>query len=149
MKAKLSYVAYFHNISLKNEDFMKIKTMEELKAADLQKSEDEMILNHAHLSASIVEKFPMVPEGVGTIIKEHHGAKNGVGFPESLSICITPLSMMFLVVEDFVDEFLKVSEKPTKDDFERIFTKLNTRYTKLTYAQALNALIDMIYKKNS
>jgi hypothetical protein len=149
IKARLTYVAYFHNCSLKDEHLMKILSYDQLEVADLTSKEREMVLTHAMQSAALVDKFPTVPEGVSTIIKEHHGSKNGIGFPETLSTNISPVSMMFIVVEDFVDEFLKVSEKPTKADFEYIYTHLSARYTSHTYAQTLQILDEVIFKKNS
>ncbi|MBY0416060.1 MAG: hypothetical protein K2Q18_17950, partial [Bdellovibrionales bacterium] len=148
IKDKLTYVAYFHNCSLKDEKLMKILSYEQLEAANLPSKEREIVLGHALQSASMVEKFPSVPEGVGTIIKEHHGAKNGIGFPEFINTTISPVSMMFIVVEDFVDEFLKVSEKPTKADFEAIHAHLSKRYTSHTYVLTLKALEEIIFKKN-
>jgi hypothetical protein len=148
IKERLTYVAYFHNCSLKEEHLMRILSYDQLEAAELSSKERELVLTHAMQSALLVDKFPSVPDGVSTIIKEHHGSKNGIGFPESLSTNISPISMMFIVVEDFVDEFLKVSEKPTKADFEYIYTHLSARYTSHTYAQTLNALDELIFKKN-
>lgn len=148
VKERLTYVAYFHNCSLKDEKLMKILSYEQLEASGLTSKERDLVLTHAMQSAQIVEKFPSVPEGVSLIIKEHHGSKNGIGFPESLNLTISPVSMMFIVVEDFVDEFLRVSERPTKADFERIHAHLSTKYTSHTYAQTLKALDDMIFKRN-
>lgn len=77
------------------------------------------------------------------ILSEHHGSKSGIGFPKTLSIAIAPLSMMFIVVEDFVDSFLKIKDLPTRNDFEAIFNRLEKKYTKVTYAQTLSALRKM------
>ena len=143
IKEKLTYVAYFHDISLKENTLMKIHSTPELENMLLGKDDKNLVLNHALMSAEIAERFPKVPTGVGTILKEHHGSKSGVGFPETLSIAIAPISMMFVVVEDFVGHFLRIKDTPTKADFEFIFNKLEKRYTKVTYAQTLSALQKM------
>lgn len=148
VKERLTYVAYFHNCSLKDEKLMKILSYEQLEVSGLTSKERELVLTHAQQSALIVEKFPSVPDGVSTIIKEHHGSKNGIGFPETLNFTISPVSMMFIVVEDFVDAFLCVSEKPTKLDFEKIRAYLSSKYTSHTYAETLKALDEMIFKNN-
>lgn len=144
VKDKLSYIAFFHDISLR-EDLMKYYTEEEVLNSELTKTDRSMILGHANMSAEIVSKFSSIPDGVALILKEHHGAKNGIGFPETLSIAISPMSMMFIVVENFVDEFLKINGKPTVGNFEQIFAALKTKYNKVTYEQTVVALEGMIF----
>jgi response regulator RpfG family c-di-GMP phosphodiesterase len=148
VKEKLTYIAYFHNCSLKDEKLMMIQNQDQLNLAELTNYQRDQVVNHAHLSAAIVDKSPTVPDGVGTIIKEHHGAKNGVGFPSVLSSSISPISMMFIVVEDFVDHFLEVSEKPTKSDFARIRSELESKYKTQTYLLTFNALDELIFRPN-
>lgn len=147
IKEKLTYIAYFHDMSLQDIEWMKINSEAELENKTLTKEEKRLILNHASESANLVERFPKIPNGVGTILREHHGSKAGVGFPEVLSISIAPISMMFIVVEHFVDEFLKVPGTPQPEDFKSIFNKLSKRYNKITYEQTLLALENMIQRK--
>lgn len=144
VKDKLTFIAFFHDISLR-ENLMKYKSEEEVKNSELTKQEKNMVLGHANLSAEIVDKFSKVPDGVAIILKEHHGAKNGIGFPQSLSIAISPLSMMFIVVEEFVDAFLKINGAATAKDFEKIFGTLKEKYNKVTYEQTVVALEGMIF----
>lgn len=146
IKEKLTYIAFFHDISLR-EDLMKYYTEAEISDPSVSDEDEKLILNHAKLSAEIVEKFPSVPNGVGLILREHHGSKNGIGLPENLSIAISPLSMMFIVVENFVDEFLKIDRGLTAEDFDNIFKKLELKYNKVTYKQTLVALQDMLQSK--
>lgn len=148
VKEKLTYVAYFHDISLHNSNLMKINNPTDLKDGNLSEEEKKIILNHARESANIIERFPQIPNGIGTILMEHHGSKSGIGFPETLSISIAPLSMMFVVVEHFVDEFLKIQGTPKNEDFEKIFMRFHRVYNKVTYQQTLQALEKMILKKN-
>ena len=144
IKEKLTVIAYFHDISLKESSMMKIHSMQELEASGLSPADQKIILNHAMASAEMIENFPKMPAGVGSIIREHHGSKGGYGFSESLSIAIAPLSMLFIVVEDFVDQFLKIEGAPTRPQLESIMEGMNKKYTKLSYAQAVKALTNMI-----
>lgn len=146
IKEKLTYIAYFHDISL-TEDLMKYRSVIDLERSNLSSEVKKKVINHANLSADIIDKFPKVPIGVSSIIKEHHGSKSGSGFPDSLSIGITQLSMMFIVVEHFVDEFLKIVGPPSAKDFERIFTILSAKYNKVTYGQTVDALKNIIKNK--
>ena len=52
--------------------------------------------------------------------------------------------MMFIVVEDFASCFLEISGVPTNKQLENIIHNLSEKYTKLTYAQAIEALKSII-----
>jgi HD-GYP domain-containing protein (c-di-GMP phosphodiesterase class II) len=147
MKERLTYVSYFHDISLEVSNLMEINSESDFEDTKLTEPQKKLVLNHALESANIVDRFPKIPMGIGTILKEHHGSKSGIGFPETLSISIAPLSMMFIVVEHFVIEFLKL-EDPVNEDLIGIITKLSERYNKVTYLQTLKAIESMIQKQN-
>lgn len=141
MKEKLTYIAFFHDISLSENNSGRINN--EIELENLSEKERKRMMNHALDSSIMVEKFPNVPNGVGAILKEHHGSKNGIGFPDTLSIAINPLSMMFIVVEHFVDEFLMIKGNVGSEDMKKIFAKLGEHYQKATYLQTLQALQKM------
>lgn len=147
IKEKLTYISYFHDIALKDSSLMSVNTFLDFKNMNISKGDKELISTHALDSSVLVEKFPKVPTGVSTIIKEHHGSKTGIDIPEHLSISIMPLSMMFIVVEDFVCEFLKIKGTPTSEDLKQIFLKLGMRYNKVTYQQTLSAIENMSQNK--
>jgi len=147
VRDKITYISYFHDMSLPNDELMKIESQASLDASDLSKADRDLVLHHAIKSAEIVEKFPQVPLGLGPLIREHHGVKSGLGFRASLSIGLSPLSMMFVVVEDFVHQFLAIKENPSRDQIQQIFNNMELIYTKTTYAQTLLALQNNILKK--
>ncbi|MBC7715084.1 MAG: response regulator [Rhizobacter sp.] len=147
IKDKLTYIAYFHDISLTKQSLTEINSQEELDDSGLYTEDKNAVLNHALQSAAIVEKFSKIPNGVGAIIKEHHGTKSGIGFPETLSHSLLPLSMMFVVTESFVDEFLKIEGVPNSENLKEIFAKLQPRFSKSTYGQTLIAIQGMIQNK--
>lgn len=155
IKERICYAAFFHDISLLDDKLSRIHTDDELyrtKTVEYEFSssskikdniyrdnEIEMVNHHALNSALILEKFPEVPEGVSQIVKEHHGAKNGIGFNTGQSISLQPISMLFIVVEDFVHAFL-AQEKPTKESIALIVHELELRYVKSNYKKAVEAL---------
>ncbi|MBC7426981.1 MAG: response regulator [Bacteriovorax sp.] len=147
IKEKLTYIAYFHDISLPKNSLTEINSQQELDDSGLCTEDKNAVTNHALQSAAIVEKFSKIPTGVGAVIKEHHGNKSGVGFAENPSLALLPLSMMFIVTENFVDEFLKIEGVPKSEDLKVIFTKLQLKYTKSTYGQTLTAIQNMIQNK--
>lgn len=140
VREKVNYICYFHDISLKGENLVKISTKEELENSGLSSADRNLVMNHANKSAEILDQFPQVPLGVAGLIREHHGVKTGVGFRDSLTITISPISMMFVVIEDFVGQFLSIPGNPTKEQVEEIFKKLSATYNKVTYAQTVAAL---------
>lgn len=142
IKEKMTLVSYFHDISLP-EELVFYNSDEAMMRGELNQSEKDLINNHAQLSANIVGSFKFVPEDVASIIREHHGSLKGIGFQSHLSIAVSPISQMFIVVEDFVDEILKLHKAPEKKDIQQILEKLRPKYTKLTYEKTYKALIDM------
>lgn len=146
IKEKLIFVSYFHDISL-NKDIMGYMNEAAVANSSLSIKDKKNVLHHANQSALIVDSFPNLPPGIGTIVKEHHGSRNGIGFPQSINLSISPISMMFIVVEHFVDKFFKIKGAPTAQDFEKIFEEFRAKYNGATYQQTVVALQNMIVHK--
>jgi hypothetical protein len=148
MQDKLPFVMYFHDISIKNdEDLLKINHHSDFKKMELTEEQEQKVQNHALMSAKLIEKYPGLPSGVIGFILEHHGMKNGIGFQENLSTNILPLSTMFIVVEDFVDHFLKLPQPPAGAQIAEFMAKLQKRYYKESYQQTLAAIDSMLKGK--
>jgi len=137
-REKLTYLAFFHDITLWDLELVKIHKMSDVEK--LPKDKRDLVLNHAATAAETVEKFKVIPFGLSQLVREHHGVKNGYGFPDNLSSTISPLSMMFVVIEDFAVEFVNLKASHNLEDIKEIFSNLEARYTKLTYLQTLNGL---------
>lgn len=164
IREKIVYIAYFHDISLPNEHLARIHTHEDLykeQAVDyefqakskirdtiLSSEEIEKVNHHAINSSLILDQFPKVPIGVSQVVKEHHGAKNGIGFNESMSISLQPMSMLFLVVEDFVARFLDL-QKPTAEDIKKMLQDLKQKYNKGNYKKSVEAIEQYLFSLRS
>ncbi len=109
---KICMVSYFHDIFLEDEKLLKISSADEMKNAGLTVKEGDILINHAHLSATLVQTYPRLPQGVDMIIKQHHGVSNGIGFPEVLTAGISPMAIFFMVVEEFATNILAFPESP-------------------------------------
>lgn len=149
IKDNIVYILYFHDISLQNEKLMKIHHNYFQRAGELVMPEDKKaVLNHALNSANIIEKFKDLSPDIGAAIKEHHGIKSGSNFADSLSIIVTPFTMMLIVVEDYVSHFLEMPNDllphKEKDFIANIFVEMNKKYTKLTYLEACKATQKLI-----
>lgn len=105
---KMSFISFFHDIALTDPDWSKIHTIEDFNTIenDLTPAQRRVIMEHALRSAEMIEKEPTVPMGVAQVIKQHHGVLNGIGFTSSFSHNMTPLSIVFIIAEHFVDSIL-------------------------------------------
>lgn len=120
-KEKIVFISFFHNILL-NDETCKIQTEEEVKALALPQKDKDTILKHAQNTAQLISQYPKVPIGSDDILKQHHGSRNGIGFPEQASASISPLAMVFYVSELLAHALLN---KPfdQKATFEKIYQK--------------------------
>lgn len=150
-KEALIYLSMFHDISLLDTDLSQFHTMVEIENFD--EKTKKRILEHAAESAAIVEKFNNVPFGLTQMIREHHGEKEGEGFATSLSLNVSPMVMMFIVIEEFATQVIKVIGKNPKIDHEKlkkenakIIKALEKSYSKLTYQKTVQELAILLDK---
>ncbi len=147
-KNKLLYLSLFHDLSLNTDRLIKLHHNYIHEIKNLNEEEKEIMFAHADNSAKVLETIVKAPLELATLIREHHGFKNGKGHTEGLSIAISPTSMAFVVIEDFVTHYLGALEKmeaggssgPNAQELEPIFIELRKKYDRLTYADVLSEL---------
>lgn len=103
---KLSFAAFFHDITLTNHTLAQIKTLEELKSKQNLFTHEEVLeyKNHPVAAAELVGKMNEVPADVYTLIANHHERPDGTGFPRAVAGSqIAPLSALFIFAHDLVD----------------------------------------------
>jgi hypothetical protein len=147
IKEKLTYVAFFHDLSIQSDHLAIIHSEEELAHSNLSALEKKLVINHANESAKIIEKFSYLPMGVATVVREHHGAKYGNGFTNILNSNIAPLSMVFIVIEDFVQGYLKLTDT-NSESVASILQKMEEKFNKGTYLETVVILKNLIFKKS-
>ena len=134
-KVKIAFAAFFHDITIPDENLCRINSEEELNSYAISEQDKNDVLRHACNGTELIKNMPDVPFGVDTIMLQHHGALNGVGFKrEEKDGRITFLSKVFLVVEDYVDCLLggegherameELSNRYSQGDFQKIVTSL-------------------------
>lgn len=141
---KISLVSFFHDIYLDDEKLLKIMDNDQMKNAGLTIKEKDLVINHANRAALLVQSYPKLPQGIDTIIKQHHGVSNGVGFPEVLTAAISPMAIFFVVVEDFATRVLEVKEI---SDLHRIVAEIKLRYQLPSYRKIVNEIESIFSKK--
>jgi HD-GYP domain-containing protein (c-di-GMP phosphodiesterase class II) len=104
---KICFIAFFHDIALEKDEHAVIKSQLQLKEANLNKADKSLVERHAQISAELVYKFPHAPMGADQIIRQHHGSLNGVGFSDHFGNNVSPMSIVFIVSEEFTRIVLK------------------------------------------
>lgn len=147
-KNKLTYLALFHDLTLTTDRLIKIHHNYLDEEKNLTYEEKQVMFGHADACATTLESIVNAPKELTELIREHHGIKNGKGFPEALNINLTPTSMAFIAIESFVTSYLASVEKlennknagPPKEELELIFTELKKKYSRLTYSEVIGHL---------
>ncbi len=100
-KRKITFAAFFHDITLDNDHLGLIHNQYALADSGLSDEEIQSVNNHALEASKLLRKYPEIPHGVDLIIKQHHGSHNGVGFQDPPAHDISPLAAVFMVAESF------------------------------------------------
>ncbi len=146
-KEKLTFAALFHDMSLIREDMLLIHTQSELDNSLFSENEKKIVEEHAMAAGNAVSQFREAPLGVDRLIKEHHGAQNGVGFPNFPSKATEGLSVLFCLAEDVAVKILKVP--PEQDPLVKvILEELREKYQHNSVSkkvfQALSSCVGLI-----
>jgi HD-GYP domain-containing protein (c-di-GMP phosphodiesterase class II) len=135
---RMTFAAFFHDILLVEERHIRIRNKVDLYQAKLEAKEKEFVLEHAHKMASLVHEMKFAPRGAEQIIREHHGVRNGIGYSEVYSSSLGAMSIMFIVLEDFVSSLLDFKEN--KLSIKEIIEDMNERYPLPSYKKVIKAL---------
>lgn len=124
---QMVFAVFLHDILLIDEKLLKIHSKLDMYESSLSEKEKELVLNHANLISSLVQKYPKSPAFVDVIIKLHHGTTNGVGFSENLNSSLLKQVIILIVVEKFVIRILNFNKEKEKlidiiEDCEREFS---------------------------
>jgi hypothetical protein len=144
-KIKLTFVSFFHNITLSPEHVF-INSNDKLQSLNLSKSQRKEVLNHALESARLVGDFKkIIPLGVDTVLKQHHGSLNGIGF-NSFPQSISPLALIFLVADEWVTNVLLAQKKDITLSKEYLMDIVKSKYKTLSFEKVIAAFekIDII-----
>jgi response regulator RpfG family c-di-GMP phosphodiesterase len=102
---KLAMASLLHDFSIDDSYYEDIDFWNK-KALDMKDKTPETIRYRMHPidGAKLAQSLKIMPPDVDQIIMQHHEKKDGTGFPRALtSSRITPLSTLFIMVEDLVN----------------------------------------------
>jgi len=109
---KILFIAFFHDIALETDEQAKIKSSLELKKSPMDPLQKQLVERHAQIAAEFVAKYPHAPMGADQIVRQHHGTLNGLGFSEHFGNNVSPMSIVFIVAEEFTRIILKRETGP-------------------------------------
>jgi response regulator RpfG family c-di-GMP phosphodiesterase len=135
---KISFICFFHDIALANDIQCQIKTTNELRAANLPADQKSLVEKHAQIAAEFVQKFPHAPMGTDQIIRQHHGQLNGVGFSDHYGANVSPISMVFIVAEEFTRIIMKNENGPFNRD--EMLKELKSEFPTSRFAKVVEKL---------
>lgn len=132
------YAAFFHDLTIPEDHLCRVQSLEELNSSKLSTTDLDRIDKHALRASEIVKDFSQVPIGVDQIILQHHGSLNGVGISKerSLDNRLSPLAIVFIVVEEFVSQLIKKEGAKPLD----IIQSLSSVYEKGKEKKVLEAI---------
>lgn len=136
-KKKISFVAFFHDIALENDEQSMIHSEDDLKASNLDPRERELVNKHAQLAAELVQKFPHAPMGADQIVRQHHGITHGIGFSKTYGGNLSPMTIVFILSEELTDNIIRSG----KDlNFPALIERMREKYP----TQRFQKIIDIM-----
>ncbi|MFZ4713459.1 MAG: hypothetical protein ACOYL6_07105 [Bacteriovoracaceae bacterium] len=141
---KMCYVAFFHDLSLTNDDMMLIGSNAELESSDLTPEHKTEVNEHARRSSNMIARHAEAPFGADIIILQHHGMMDGVGFAEDFQNPLAPLSMIVIVIEEFINEvFIQKKALSLKE----VFNRMKSKFEKTSYISIIEGLEKSLTQK--
>lgn len=134
---KVCYICFFHDILLRDEKLLKIHDMDDFVATDLNDSEQKLVLEHANMCTTLLQEISGIPSGIDVIVRQHHGALNGIGFPDVYTSNLSPLAICFIVLEKYVVEILKCIEAKEKLRLKSILLELDDFFHLSSYRKII------------
>lgn len=135
---KISFIAFFHDITLENEAQARVGTAEELRQAKFDPKTKDLVERHAQLSAELVHRYPHSPMGADQIIRQHHGMLNGVGYSDHFGANLSPMALVFLVAEEYTR--IVLDSNPDQLDPKSMIKKLREHFPPLR----IQKIIDLV-----
>jgi thymidylate kinase len=139
---QLVYASFLHDILLTDEKLLRIHSKLNLYQADLSEQEKKLVLNHANMTSTLIQKYPKAPNHVDVIIKQHHGTSNGIGFSVNLNASLPKLVIILMVAERLVMKLLDF--KKGEDRLEQVFNDLEEEFNLPTYKKVTDCLKESI-----
>ncbi|MBL6990172.1 MAG: HD domain-containing protein [Bacteriovoracaceae bacterium] len=124
---KFAFAAFFHDIVLIRDELAKYRSDLSVNKSSLPDKDKKRVLNHAVLAAQLVSKVKSIPLGTDTIIRQHHGSKNGKTLSK-LEKGISPLAIVFMFSEEWAELAIISRDNDDKVQKELLLKQLQKKY---------------------
>jgi len=128
-QVKLAFAAFFHDIMLTKDSMAYCRDQESLNDQEYTKKEIEIVKNHAQKAAKLVTSYPDLPFDADTLILQHHGSLDGIGFTNKLPPSLSKLAYVFIIAEQFAFEVIKSKDDGTNRSPQDILNQIKSEYT--------------------
>lgn len=132
-----TFVSFFSDITLKSAEEIRINSTTDLEKSGLSDAQIQNVSSHALSASELVMDHPSQTPDMITIIKEHHGANDGIGFAEEPGEELHPISRVFIVSDAFVKIMLSPEGPKNKKD---ILSILYAQYTNEKFQKIIKVL---------
>ncbi len=133
----LSFVSFFSDVTLKSMSQMQICDTTDLNDTPLTDEERAHVMSHAKDAVELIQNHPEVTDTMKHVLLQHHGAVDGIGFPENPDEDIHPLAKVFIIADNFVKILLHPEKPKSKKEILPIMYK---RFTNPSYQKIIKAL---------
>lgn len=144
---KITFVAFFHDTYLRDEKLLRIMSQQQLDNANLTGAEKTLVLEHANRASTLAQSIPQCPAGIDVILRQHHGAHNGIGFPDQYTSSVSPMAILFVVLEALSTEILESIYNKSKISLDQIVEKLELQFTLPSYRKIVEMLKLILIKR--
>jgi len=135
--------AFLHDIMLSDDSWHQFESDEQVDLSSLDERSKNIIKNHAVMAAKLVSQFKKMPFDLDTLIKQHHGNKHGNSL-NSITISISPLSIIFCVTEFFTHYYLDHIDQNKKMDKNEFEQKANAKFSFPNFKKHISLFLDFI-----
>lgn len=115
------FAAYFCDMTLTDDQHYHHFNLDNAKT--LKTQEKKEVMDHAWKAANLVSKYKDAPMDIAIVIKQHHGAIDGAGFPVKKSPHITNLTKCLIISQELAYGMLTQTHKPAIDVLKKMVEK--------------------------
>ena len=123
-----SQAAFYHDISLTNDDEVRMHSLEDLKAKGVTDAAViDLVLTHAQRAARELQNAPEINPEVIRVVMQHHGTKVGKGFSTDIG-SLENLTKVFIVSEEWADYLISLADEGANANNEKKLAALKEKY---------------------
>lgn len=150
-KNKINYITFFHDLCLGSEKIIKLHHQFQENKDNLTNEEKITIEKHADRIAKLLERIVKVPKELVALLREHHGALNGLGISENLNLRIYPFTKLLIITEKISYLLIeRIELSPNRDfdlsDLRDIFNELKLDFDKPGYQEIFREIESSLLK---